>query len=139
MVIGTSYSSEGLNITAASSLEHVPPYPDPHYCGVSSSLRSAVMSGEPRSQRKFQGMGPGFVPANLDRSVIDRVEKVIEEDAFPLARRLVCEERPFVRMSSGTTIWVPLKIARELRPGHRVVCIAPDSANRYLITEFFED
>ncbi len=38
------------------------------------------MSGEPRSQRKFQG----FVPANLDRSVIDRVEKVIEEDAFPL-------------------------------------------------------
>ncbi len=93
------------------------------------------MSGEPRSQRKFQG----FVPANLDRSVIDRVEKVIEEDAFPLARRLVCEERLFVRMSSGTTIWVPLKIARELRPGHRVVCIAPDSANRYLITELFED
>ncbi len=42
-------------------------------------------------------------------------------------------------MSSGTTIWVPLKIARELRPGHRVVCIAPDSANRSLITELFED
>ena len=97
------------------------------------------MSGEPRGQHKFQGMGPGFIPANLDRSVIDRVEQVIEEDVFPLARRLVCEEGLFVGMSSGAIIWVALKIARELGPGHRVACIAPDSASRYLTTELFED
>jgi cysteine synthase A len=84
-------------------------------------------------------MEPEFVPANLDRSVIDRVEQVIEEDVFPLARRLVCEEGLFVGMSSGTTIWVPLKIARELKPGHRVACIELGSANRYLTTELFED
>ena len=53
--------------------------------------RSAVMSGEPRGQHKFQGMGPGFIPDNLDRSVIDRIEKALEEDAFPLVRRLARE------------------------------------------------
>ena len=101
--------------------------------------RSAVISGEPRGQHKFQGMGPGFIPENLDRSVIDRVEKVLEEDAFPLARRLAREEGLFVGMSSGAIIWVALKIARELGPGHRVACIAPDSGSRYLSTELFED
>jgi len=100
--------------------------------------RSAVMSGEPRGPHKFQGMGPGFIPDNLDRSVIDRIEKVLEEDAFPLARRLACEEGLFVGMSSGAIVWAALKIARELGPGHRVACIAPDSASRYLSTELFE-
>lgn len=101
--------------------------------------RSAVISGEARGQHKFQGMGPGFIPANLDRSVIDRVEKVLEEDAFPLARRLAREEGLFVGMSSGGIVLAALKIARELGPGHRVACIAPDSASRYLTTELFEE
>ena len=101
--------------------------------------RSAVISGEPRGPHKFQGMGPGFIPPNLDRSVIDRIEKVWEEDAFPLARRLAREEGLFVGMSSGAIAWTALKVARELGPGHRVVCIAPDSASRYLSTELFSD
>lgn len=96
------------------------------------------MSGEPRGPHKFQGMGPGFIPDNLDRSVIDRIEKVLEEDAFPLARRLAREEGLFVGMSSGAIVWAALKIAHELGPGHRVACIAPDSASRYLSTELFE-
>jgi len=101
--------------------------------------RSAVLSGGPRGQHKFQGMGPGFIPDNLDRSVIDRIEKVWEEDAFPVARRLAQEEGLFVGMSSGAIVWVALKIARELGPGNRVACIAPDSASRYLSTELFAD
>lgn len=101
--------------------------------------RSAVLSGEERGQHKFQGMGPGFIPPNLDRSVIDRVQKAWEEDAFPLARRLAREEGLFVGMSSGAIVWTAMEIARELGPGHRVVCIAPDSASRYLTTELFGD
>jgi cysteine synthase A len=96
-----------------------------------------VLSGEERGQHKFQGMGPGFVPPNLDRSLIDRVQKVWEEDAFPLARRLAREEGLFVGMSSGAIVWSALEVARELGAGHRVVCIAPDSASRYLSTELF--
>jgi cysteine synthase A len=99
--------------------------------------RSAVLSGEERGQHQFQGMGPGFIPDNLDRSVIDRVIKAWEEDAFPLARRLAREEGLFVGMSSGAIVWAAMQVARELGPGHNVVCIAPDTAARYLSTELF--
>jgi cysteine synthase A len=100
--------------------------------------RSAVLSGEEGGQHKFQGMGPGFIPANLDLSLIDRIIKAREEDAFPLARRLAREEGLFVGMSSGAIVWAAMKVAREMGPGHRVVCIAPDSASRYLTTELFK-
>ena len=101
--------------------------------------RSAVLHGEERGQHQFQGMGPGFIPDNLDRSVIDRVMKAWEEDAFPLARRLAREEGLFVGMSSGAIVWAAMEVARELGPGHNVVCIAPDTAGRYLSTELFAE
>jgi cysteine synthase len=101
--------------------------------------RSAVISGEPRGAHQFQGMGPGFVPPNLDRSLIDRVMKAWEEDAFPVARRLAREEGLFVGMSSGAIVWAALQVARELGPGRRVACIAPDSGARYLTTTLFSE
>ena len=101
--------------------------------------RSAVLHGEPRGQHQFQGMGPGFIPPNLDRTVVDRVFKAWEEDAFPLARRMAREEGLFVGMSSGAIAWAALQLARELGPGRRVVTIAPDSGARYLSTALFAD
>jgi cysteine synthase A len=100
--------------------------------------RSAVLSGEERGQHQFQGMGPGFIPKNLDLSVVDRVMKAWEEDAFPIARRLAREEGLFLGMSSGAIVWAAMQVAKELGPGHRVACIAPDSASRYLSTELFD-
>ena len=100
--------------------------------------RSPVLSGGERGQHQFQGMGPGFVPPNFDRRVVDRVVQAWEEDAFPLARRLAREEGLFVGMSSGAISWVALQIAREIGPGHRVAMIAPDSGARYLSTSLFE-
>jgi cysteine synthase A len=100
--------------------------------------RSAVLSGGERGQHQFQGMGPGFVPPNFDRGVVDRVVQAWEEDAFPLARRLAREEGLFVGMSSGAITWAALQIARELGPGKRVALIAPDSGARYLSTTLFE-
>jgi cysteine synthase A len=99
--------------------------------------RNAVLSGEESGQDRFQGMGPGFIPPNLDRSVIDRVIPVWEEDAFPLARRLATEEGLFVGMSSGAIVWAALQVARERGPDERVACIAPDSGARYLTTELY--
>lgn len=99
--------------------------------------RSAVLSGEPRGQHAFQGMGPGFVPPNLDLSLVDRIVKAWEEDAFPVARRLAAEEGLFVGMSSGATVHAALQLARELGPGHRIACISADTGARYLTTELF--
>lgn len=101
--------------------------------------RSAVLSGGSRGEHKFQGMGPGFIPDNLDRSVIDRVVTAWEEDAFPFARRLAREEGLFVGMSSGAIAFAALRVARELGPGKRVAMIAPDSGARYLSTALFAD
>jgi len=101
--------------------------------------RSAVLSGGTRGEHRFQGMGPGFIPDNLDRSVIDRVVTAWEEDAFPFARRLAREEGLFVGMSSGAIAFWALRVARELGPGKRVAMIAPDSGARYLSTTLFAD
>ena len=101
--------------------------------------RSAVLHGEARGQHQFQGMGPGFVPPNLDRTVIDRLMKAWEEDAFPLARRLAREEGLLVGMSSGAMIWAALQVAREIGPGGRVVTVAPDTGLRYLSTALFKE
>jgi cysteine synthase len=101
--------------------------------------RSAVLHGEPRGEHRFQGMGPGFIPPNLDRGVLDRVVKAWEEDAFPLARRLAREEGLFVGMSSGAMVRAALNAARELGSGARVATIAPDSGARYLTTTLFQE
>ena len=101
--------------------------------------RSPVLSGGARGAHKFQGMGPGFVPDNFDRSVVDRIIPALEEDAFPLARRLASEEGLFVGMSSGAIAWAALKVAGELGEGKRVAMISPDSGSRYLTTELFSD
>jgi cysteine synthase A len=99
--------------------------------------RSPVLSGGERGQHQFQGMGPGFVPPNFDRAVVDRVMTAWEEEAFPVARRLAREEGLFVGMSSGAIAWAAMQVARELGPGKRVATIAPDSGARYLSTTLF--
>lgn len=99
--------------------------------------RSNVLSGGERGEHGFQGMGPGFIPPNLDRSVIDEVVQVWEEDAYPLARDLASKEGVFVGMSSGGMVWAALEVARRLGPGKRVAVIACDNGGRYLSTALF--
>lgn len=101
--------------------------------------RSNVLSGGQMGQHQFQGMGPGFIPPNLDLGMLDRVIQVWEEDAFPLARRLAKEEGLFVGMSAGAMIWAALEVARELGPGKRVVTIACDTGAKYLTTPLYAD
>ena len=99
--------------------------------------RSNVLSGGERGEHGFQGMGPGFIPENLDQTVYDEIVQVWEEDSFPLARRAAQEEGMFMGMSSGGILWAALEVARRLGPGKRVATIACDSGSRYLTTALF--
>ena len=99
--------------------------------------RSNVLSGGTRGQHGFQGMGPGFIPKNLNRDILDKVVTVLEEDAFPFARRLAREEGLFVGMSAGGMIYSAVQLAKKLGAGKRIVTIACDTGARYLSTELF--
>ena len=98
---------------------------------------SAVLSGKKPGPHKIQGIGAGFIPDVLNRSVIDRVLPVSAENAMRTARRLVAEEGLLVGISGGAAVFAALKTARGLGPGKRVVVIAPDSGERYLSTGLF--
>lgn len=99
--------------------------------------RSPVLSGGRPSPHKIQGIGAGFIPAVLNREVLDEIIKVEEEDAFAIAKRLSKEEGMFVGISSGAAAWAALKVAKLLGKDKTVVVILPDTGERYLSIDKF--
>ncbi|MFM9104730.1 MAG: cysteine synthase A [Cyanobium sp.] len=88
---------------------------------------------------KIQGIGAGFVPANLDLSLLDRVEPVTDEEAVTMARRLMREEGILAGISCGAATVAALRLAREPAfEGRTVVVVLPDSGERYLSSVLFE-
>jgi cysteine synthase A len=99
---------------------------------------SAVLSGGPPGPHKIQGIGAGFVPAVLNRDVVDEVIAVGDEQAIETARLLASREGILAGISAGAAVWASLRLAErpELR-GARIVTILPDSGERYVSTPFF--
>ncbi|MEV7693027.1 cysteine synthase A [Microbacterium sp. NPDC089189] len=88
---------------------------------------------------KIQGIGPNFVPAILDRDVIDEVIDVEFDDAIRLARDVAAKDGILVGMSSGAAVWAALQIAaRPEAAGKNIVVIIPSGGERYLTTALFE-
>ena len=92
---------------------------------------SAVLSGKQPGLHGIQGLGAGFVPQILDRSVIDEVRTVSDVAAQRTARRLACEEGLLVGPSSGANVHVACEIAETLEAGN-IVTVLCDSGERYL-------
>jgi cysteine synthase A len=92
---------------------------------------SVLQGGEP-GPHKVEGIGVSFIPATFDRSVCDRVMKVMDEPAFAMVKRLAAEEGVFAGSSAGAMLCAVVDVAKELGAGKRVVTVIPDSAERYL-------
>jgi cysteine synthase len=99
---------------------------------------SSVLSGGQPGPHKIQGIGAGFIPDVLDRSIIDKVVKVSNDNAFETSRRLAKEEGIFCGISSGAAMWAAINIAKKKEfKGSLIVVIIPDLGDRYLSTELF--
>jgi len=94
--------------------------------------KSPVLSGGDPGPHGIQGIGAGFIPKVLNRSIIDRILKVGDDDAVKTSRKLASEEGLFVGISSGAAALAAFRIASELGEGKVVVTVFPDTGERYL-------
>jgi cysteine synthase A len=99
---------------------------------------SAVLSGGPVGPHKIQGIGAGFVPEILDRTVIDEVLRVTDRDAFDTKVSLAKREGLLVGISSGANVFAAMQLAERLGPAERVVTVLADTGERYFsLDEYF--
>ncbi len=103
---------------------------------ISQTLAGEALQPKPH---KIQGIGAGFVPDNLDLSLVDRVETVADDEAVAMARRLMREEGILAGISCGAATVAALRLAREEAFRQRtIVVVLPDSGERYLSSVLFE-
>ncbi|MDV6030874.1 cysteine synthase A [Stieleria sp.] len=103
-------------------------------------VHSPVISGGSPGKHRIQGIGAGFIPKNLDTSIIDDVVQVDDEDAFAWGRRLAKEEGIVGGISSGANMWAAAQVAaRPEMKGKRIVTIMCSLGERYLSTPLFGD
>ena len=99
---------------------------------------SPVLSGGAKGPHKIQGIGAGFVPGVLDRSLIDEIITVDDDAAFDTARLLARREGILCGISSGAAVWAALQVARRKESaGRRIVVILPSTGERYISTDLF--
>jgi len=104
--------------------------PDIQIVGVEPEA-SAVLSGEKPGPHKIPGIGAGFIPSILNLSIIDRIIKVSDNDAYKMSTRLAREEGLFVGISAGANVYASLEVAKKLGRGKKVVTVLPDTGERY--------
>lgn len=100
---------------------------------------SPVLSGGKSGSHGIQGIGANFVPEIVDKSVIDEIIAVEDEEAMKLSRDMARYEGILCGISSGANVAASIKIAKKLGRGKRIVTVLPDTGERYLSTSLFSE
>jgi len=128
--VGTGGTATGVGEILKQNIENVKLF-------VVEPADSPVLSGGRSGTHQIQGIGAGFVPEVLNRTVIDRIITVTDEEAAAAAHRLAEDEGILCGISSGAIIHACCIAAREFGPGKRILAILPDTGERYLSTDWF--
>lgn len=112
---------------------------NPNILTVAVETQGSVLQGGEPGPHKVEGIGASFVPGTFDRSVADEIVMVPDEPAFAMVKRLAAEEGVLAGSSSGAIVHAALAIAERLGAGKRVATIIPDSAERYLSKNIFNE
>jgi cystathionine beta-synthase len=111
----------------------------PHCQVIGVDPEGSILAGPAEIKSyKVEGIGYDFIPDVLDRQLVDRWVKSNDRDSFRVARQLIRQEGLLVGGSSGSAAWAAMQIAREMKPGQRVVVLLPDSIRNYL-SKFVDD
>jgi cysteine synthase A len=107
------------------------------YIAVVEPKGSPVLSGGSPGPHKLVGTSPGFIPKILNTEIYDEIIQIADEDAIESMKKLAALEGILVGPSSGASVFAAIQVAKRLGAGKRVVCIAPDTGERYLSMNFF--
>ena len=99
---------------------------------------SPVISGGIPGKHRIQGIGAGFIPKNLDTTIIDEIIKISDEEAFKFCKELSLKNGLFLGISSGANVAAAYIVAKRLGKGKKVVTVSPDGAEKYLSTDLFK-
>ncbi|MFB9973790.1 cysteine synthase A [Allobacillus sp. SKP2-8] len=99
---------------------------------------SPVLTGGKPGKHKLVGTSPGFIPPILNEEIYDEIMLIEDDQAYDTTRRLASEEGILVGPSSGASVYTAIEVAKRREPGEVVVCIAPDTGERYLSGDLFD-
>ncbi|MFD1066170.1 cysteine synthase A [Oceanobacillus locisalsi] len=112
--------------------------PDLHISVVEPKGSPVLSGGEPGSH-KLVGTSPGFVPEILNTSIYDEIIQINDEQALHLLKELSQKEGLFIGPSGAAAVYAAIEVAKRLDPEQKVVCIAPDTGERYLSMDFLQE